>query len=305
MKLIVNQPQRYAKMRAHTATHLLHAILEKILGQTKQEGSFVDEDYLRFDFATKQWLTTDQITAIEDQVNNIILQGYAVSIQEMSIDDARQTGAKMFFGDKYGETVRVVSIGEQLSTELCGWTHVTNTRDIGAFVIVWQESVASGVKRLIAYTGPKVARYAQAKQSLITGIMTDLWVAGESQLLPKLSKIQSELKEQASTIESLKTKLVGGMLQTIELTPQWSLDGIIAIDNYADLQGLKIKTIAMEARKIFDNHTIILYDDQGTFALVATGDTSARQVARDLWLRGGGSDDLVQGRDGEVAQKIS
>ncbi len=120
MKIAVNQPQRYAKMRAHTATHLLHSVLGKIIGQTKQEGSLVDEDYLRFDFATPKALTPDQISQIETTINQYITDSLPVSVQEMSIDEARQTGAKMFFGDKYGDIVRVVTIGDGVSVELCG-----------------------------------------------------------------------------------------------------------------------------------------------------------------------------------------
>ncbi|USN56933.1 MAG: hypothetical protein H6766_00160 [Candidatus Peribacteria bacterium] len=236
MKISVNQPQRYAKMRAHTATHLLHAALGKILGQTKQEGSLVDEDYLRFDFATKESLSIDQITEIEDIINDQIVQALPISVQEMSLEDAKQTGAKMFFGDKYGAVVRVVTIGDGFSTELCGGTHVTNTREIGAFVIIGQEAVASGVKRITAYTGPKVATYAQEKQHMIDATMKEVGVVSESQLLPKIQKILTEQKEQASVIESLKAKLVGGVLQTIDLTPNGVFDSIIATDDYPDLQ---------------------------------------------------------------------
>lgn len=315
IRIAVNQSQRYAKMRAHTATHLLHAALGKIIRQTKQEWSLVDEDYLRFDFSTKDALSHEQIRQIEDEVNDAIIQALPVSIQEMSLKDAKQRSAKMFFGDKYGNVVRVVSIGYttdkggskeggSISVELCGGTHVTNTREIGAFIITWQESVASGIKRLTAYTGPKVARYMQEKQSLIDSIRGEVSVAGESQLLSKIQKILAEQKEQASIIESLKAKLVGGVLQTIELTPKGVFDGMIAIDDYPDLQGIRIKNIATEARTIFVDKTIILYDKEWTFALLALGDVSAKAIAKDLWLRGGWSDELVQGRESDIEEKI-
>lgn len=305
MRITVHQPQRYAKMRAHTATHLFHAALAKIIGQTRQEWSLVDEDYVRFDFATKEILSSEDIRQIEDEINNIIVQWCVVSIQEMSLEEAKKTGAKMFFGEKYGETVRVVSIGDELSVELCGGTHVHNTREIGACVIVGQESVASGIKRIIAYTGPKVAWYAQEKQSLIDTITSEVGIAGESQLLPKIQKMLTEKKEQTSLIESLKTKLVGGVLQAMDLQKKWVFDGIIAIDKYPDLQWLKIKTIAAEARNIFHNQTILLHDAQWIFALLSLGDTSAKTLAKELWLRWWWSDDLVQGRDAEILHKIS
>lgn len=127
--LVVDSIQRYAKMRAHTATHLLHAQLAAIFPQTKQAGSLVDEDYLRFDFYADTALTEEQIDRIEQNINTQITQALPVDIQEISYDAAIQAGAKAFFEDKYGDTVRVVSIGSQkqeassqklISIELCG-----------------------------------------------------------------------------------------------------------------------------------------------------------------------------------------
>src|SRR3990167_9532395 len=110
MELKVDPIQRYAKMRAHTATHLLHAQLATIFPQTKQAGSLVDEDYLRFDFYADNLLTDEQITNIETNINTIIQQAMTVDIEEMSYKDATKSGAKAFFEDKYGDTVRVVTI---------------------------------------------------------------------------------------------------------------------------------------------------------------------------------------------------
>lgn len=129
MQLSVDPIQRYAKMRAHSATHLLHAQLAAIFPQTKQAGSLVDEDYLRFDFYADTLLTDEQVATIETNIGDIIVQAHPVTIQEMSYDDAITAGAKAFFEDKYGDTVRVVSIGSQkqeassqklISIELCG-----------------------------------------------------------------------------------------------------------------------------------------------------------------------------------------
>lgn len=141
MKLIVEQCQRYAKMRAHTATHLLHTELGKIFKDTKQAGSLVEEDYLRFDFNAERLLTQEELARIEKRINQIIYIAADVSIEEMSLKDATNLGAKAFFEDKYGDTVRVVRIinkqlpqdffhddnvehftafGEAISIELCG-----------------------------------------------------------------------------------------------------------------------------------------------------------------------------------------
>lgn len=156
MKLIVDLQQRYAKMRAHTATHLLHAALDEMLGGTKQAGSLVDQDFLRFDFAAKQPLTNEQLAIIDSKINHWIAHSLSVTTTESSLAEATKLGAKAFFEDKYGDIVRVVSVQDGdvdlKSVELCGGTHVTNTNHIGAFKIVEQEAVASGVRRIIAVT---------------------------------------------------------------------------------------------------------------------------------------------------------
>ena len=157
MKLSVNKAQRYAKMRAHTATHLLHAELGKIFPDTKQAGSLVDDDLLRFDFYAGRLLNPEEILKIEQRINQMIALACQVETVELSIEEASQLGAKMFFEEKYGDVVRVVKVlngtnqtqkadsqegsdfsdyGEFLSLEFCGGTHVKNTREIGAFTII-------------------------------------------------------------------------------------------------------------------------------------------------------------------------
>lgn len=173
MKLTVNPSQRYAKMRAHTATHLLHAELGKIFPDTKQAGSLVDSDLLRFDFYAERLLTQQELAMIEKRINQMIYLAREVKVEEMSIEAAGKLGAKMFFEEKYGDVVRVVQVindelpqemqhdnnaeyfasyGNLLSVELCGGTHVSNTKEIGAFTILSQEAVASGIKRITALT---------------------------------------------------------------------------------------------------------------------------------------------------------
>lgn len=145
MKAVVDLAQRKAKMRAHTGTHLLHAELVKIFPHTKQAGSLVNEDFLRFDFQADRALNMQEVAKIQQMINTLIYQSIPVNIEEMSYKDAISRGAKAFFEDKYGDVVRVVKIKNDdfLSIELCGGTHVNNTSEIGAFIIVSQEAVAS------------------------------------------------------------------------------------------------------------------------------------------------------------------
>ena len=232
MKASVNKAQRWAKMRAHTATHLLHFMLDQLLGSTKQAGSVVNDDYLRFDFAAKQALTYEQLQNIETTINNYILQALPVDTEEMSFEEASKTWAKAFFEDKYGDTVRVVSIRSPLtrggaewneaegfdlkSIELCGWTHVTNTADIWAFTITEQTSVASGIRRIVAVTWPKVARYNQDLRSQLLALSSRL-DCQPKQLEEKLDKVLKELTHIKSDHESLQSQIVATHLEESQL----------------------------------------------------------------------------------------
>jgi len=149
----VNAERRWDIMRNHTATHLAHAALRKVLGDhVKQSGSYVGPDRLRFDFSHHQPMTPDEIAKVEQIVNEHILNGTDVATKEMPVDEAKKAGATALFGEKYGDTVRVVSVAD-FSMELCGGTHVTNTAQIGPFFITVETGIASGVRRMEAITG--------------------------------------------------------------------------------------------------------------------------------------------------------
>jgi alanyl-tRNA synthetase len=169
--LRVNAQRRHEIMRNHSATHLVHEALRQVLGDhLHQQGSLVAADYLRFDFNHFERVSQDELRAIEDIVNEKISDAIPVAVSNdpkdwLAIEEAkrRYPNIKMFFGDKYGDRVRIVEIDPKFSVELCGGTHVGNTRDIGPFKIVSEASVASGIRRIVAVTGDGLRRYVDEK----------------------------------------------------------------------------------------------------------------------------------------------
>lgn len=197
----IDAPRRWDIMRNHTATHLAHKALQIVLGDhVRQSGSYVGPDRLRFDFSHHQPMSADEIRKIEKIVNDEILEATKVTTVEMPIDEARISGAMALFGEKYGDLVRVVSIGD-FSKELCGGTHVKNVSQIGPFFIVSETGVASGVRRLEAITGRAAqehmrdAKEFRAQVSEIVGRSEAEALRGVKQLLEMNTSLQKDLKK--------------------------------------------------------------------------------------------------------------
>lgn len=299
MKLIVEECQRYAKMRAHTATHLLHTELAKIFKTTKQAGSLVDEDYLRFDFNSDRLLTPEEIHDIEKNINQIIYDSYIVEVNEMSLDEATALWAKAFFEDKYGDTVRVVKVSnhsnEMVSIELCWGTHVVNTKDIGCFAIIWQEAVASWIKRISAVTWPKVALRIHEVQGILDTTIEKLWIKTHTQLIDKLDKTLKEYDEMKTTLEGLESKIILQALQTPDAWSDKTFQKIIKI--WSDLN---FKNILPITKWLFDDMNVIIFNDEWNFLILTKKWVSAKILAQELWLKWWGNDSMVQGRDKKV-----
>ena len=232
MQLQVNPQQRYAKMRAHTATHLLHTVLTTYFPNTKQAGSLVDSDLLRFDFYADTLLTAQQITEIETTINTYIYQSLPVELIETSLDEANTLGAKAFFEEKYEDQVRVIRIlaGEAIiSAEFCGGTHVENTKDIGAFAIISQEAVASGIKRLTAITGPKVIEKLHDLEGILDQQVSAFDIKSYTQITEKTTKFLKEYDEMKSKLESLEIQMIQDMLKSTERKSNIDFEVIIPI----------------------------------------------------------------------------
>jgi alanyl-tRNA synthetase len=192
VRAAVDRPRRLAIMRNHTGTHMLQAALRRVLGpHCQQTGSVVEPDRLRFDFSHPKAMTAEEIRRVEDDVNAEIMRDTGVLKREMSLDEAKRTGAIMFFGDKYGDRVRVVSVGDY-STEVCGGTHLDHAGTIGCFKVVSESSIGSGRRRIEAVTGPRAVELMQQNHDLLARIGEALGAA-RGELLQKLERlIQSE-----------------------------------------------------------------------------------------------------------------
>ena len=205
--LSINSERRNAIKRNHSACHLLQAALRYVLGtHVEQAGSYVDEHRVRFDFTHLSAMTADELARVEAIVNHNILVAEGCSTTETDIASARKMGAMALFGEKYGDTVRVVKIGSS-STELCGGTHVGSTGEIGLFKIISETSVAAGVRRIEGTTGLGVLALLEEKQTIINETAQILKVPNPNNIAKKAESIQGELKNTRRELESTNAKL--------------------------------------------------------------------------------------------------
>ncbi|MFC4250370.1 alanine--tRNA ligase [Sinimarinibacterium flocculans] len=206
----VTESIRRATMRNHSATHLMHRALRDVLGaHVAQKGSLVDEHRTRFDFSHPQAVTADELAEIERRVNEAILANVPVSAEVMKYDDAIQAGAMALFGEKYGDEVRVLAMGQgerNYSTELCGGTHVSRTGDIGLFKIVSESGVAAGVRRVEAVTGQNVIAHLREREDRLRQA-AELLRASPDELGGKIEQLQDRARQLEKELGALKSKL--------------------------------------------------------------------------------------------------
>lgn len=202
----VDEIRRNFITRNHSAAHLLQAALRKVLGNhIEQAGSYVDAQRVRFDFTHFAALTTEEIEKVEALVNTVILSGLPVSCTEMPIDEAKAMGAMALFGEKYGDIVRVVKMGN-FSTELCGGTHLDNTAKAGLFRVVSESSVAAGVRRIEGITAINVIHQMKEKEALVAKVGAALKVANKGELINKAESLAAEVKSLKKELERINQK---------------------------------------------------------------------------------------------------
>ena len=202
----INTERRWNIMRNHTAAHLLQNALRKVLGEhVHQAGQFVNDKACRFDFNHFSAMTDEEISEVENIVNCEIMSNIPVTMQEMPIDEARKLGSMALFGEKYGDTVRVVTAGD--SIEFCGGTHVSNTSQLGLFKIVSESSVAAGTRRIEAVTGINVLELLNDFKNTVIKSAKALRLANITELPEKCAAVTAELKEKDKNLESLNQQI--------------------------------------------------------------------------------------------------
>lgn len=207
VKASIDQVTRRAITLNHSATHLLHKALRDVLGEhVEQKGSLQNQDITRFDISHHQAINEQEIAEVERIVNAAIRENHPVVVELMNIEEAKKTGAMMLFGEKYGETVRVVSMGDR-STELCGGTHVANTGEIGFFKIIGESGIASGVRRIEAITGENVLAWAHDKERLLKNIISEVKAQTEKDVLLKIQTINEHNKHLEKALKQAQSEL--------------------------------------------------------------------------------------------------
>jgi len=232
----VDISRRRAVMRNHTAAHLIQAALRTVLGtHVEQAGQMVDDRHMRFDFTHFSAVTADELNRVESLVNELILDAVAVSSKEMSIDDAKKQGAMALFGEKYGDVVRVVRVGDgdcAFSMELCGGTHVDNTSRLGLLRIVSESSVAAGVRRIEAVTGAGVLEILDNYRGLLNDTAVAIKAGGIDDVARRAVQFAAEYKEVQRELDVLQSKIAAAKADDV-------------FGNMADVDGIKLATSAL------------------------------------------------------------
>ncbi|MDP1655652.1 MAG: alanine--tRNA ligase [Hylemonella sp.] len=299
---LVNLETRAATERNHSVTHLMHKALREVLGShVQQKGSLVNAERTRFDFAHNAPVTEAQIRAIEAQVNAEILDNEATQARVMDIESAQKTGAMMLFGEKYGDSVRVLDIGS--SRELCGGTHVQRTGDIGLFKVVAEGGVAAGVRRIEAVTGQNALAYLQQLEDTVTQAASTL-KAPATELNTRLGQVLDQVKALEKEIAALKGKLASSQGDDL-VTQAVDVKGIKVLA--AKLDGADAKTLRDtldQLKNKLKTAAIVLAAVDGDKVQLAAGVTAdsvgkvkagelVNFVAQQVGGKGGGKPDMA------------
>lgn len=314
VKLTVDEEQRNLTANNHSATHLMQQALREVLGShVEQKGSLVDKDKLRFDFTHFSPMTEEEIAKVEEIVNREIAAGLDVVTNEMSIEDAKKTGAMALFGEKYGEVVRVVQMGT-FSSELCGGTHVSNTRNISAFKIISESGVAAGVRRIEALTGKALFEYYNTMESELQKA-AKLLKAVPLEVSEKIVSLQDEVKQLQKENDKLKAKLAKEAAGDL-LSEAKEVDGIHILTKQltdVDMNGMRDlgdeakqklgEAFIVFASQVGEKVNLIAMATDGAMKKGAHAGNLIKEVASIVGGGGGGRPNMAQA-GGKLPEKI-
>lgn len=301
----VDKTLRMDAERNHTATHLLHKALKLVLGEhVNQAGSLVEPERLRFDITHFEPMTKEEIAKVERIVNEFILDASPITAKVMNINDAKKMGAMALFGEKYGDEVRVVKMGD-CSIELCGGTHLKNTSEVGMFKILSESGVAAGVRRIEAITGRSVYEYILNKDSMISEV-AKLLKAREDNILNKVQNIVEETKSLEKELHDIKSKLSMQNADSV-LDSKIEINGVNLVTNkYEGMNMDTLREVADTLRDKLDSGVLVIANVcDGKINFVATASKEAinkgvhagnlvREVAKVAGGKGGGRPNMAQ-----------
>jgi alanyl-tRNA synthetase len=305
-KAEVNTSRRMSIARNHSTTHLLQKALRTVLGtHVEQAGSLVTPDRFRFDFSHFKAMTEDELEKVEKLVNEAILDSHDIFIKEASIAEAKQMGAMALFGEKYGDVVRVVKMGDY-STELCGGTHLTTTSQAGMFKILSESGIAAGVRRIEGITGEKVYEQMKEEEKLVKEISEKLKVFPKESS-KKIDSLMAQLKETERELSALKSKLASGSLDEVIANAK-EVKGVKCIVHSFDNMGSDdLRNLGDKLRDKYPNSVVILTTIEGDKVSVlgmaskqavaqgAHAGNIIKEVTKHAGGSGGGRPDMAQG----------
>lgn len=322
----VNQPShaavatqlRAASAKNHSATHLLHAALRQYLGDdVTQKGSLVNSELLRFDFSYDKPLSAQDLMTIENMVNQQILANQPAKVELLTMDEAKAKGAMALFGEKYGDTVRVLSMGttdsegRPFSIELCGGLHVQRTGDIGLFKIISEQGIAAGVRRIEAMTGMGAVKYVQQGEQQLSELASQL-KAKRPEIAERVSQLADKTRDLEKQLERLQQKLASAQAKTL-LDDVQTLNGhAVLVAQVSDMDGRALRTLSDDVKSRLPHAVTVLASvhddkiavtasvDKGLTNQVKAGDI-IKHVTEQLGGKGGGKPDFAQGGASDIA----
>lgn len=312
----VDASVRQATALNHSATHLVHEALKRVLGEhVEQKGSLVDSEKLRFDFSHSESVSPDQIRQVEKIVNREILRNTVVKTELMSMDEAKAQGASALFGEKYGDEVRVLSMGGDFSIELCGGTHVARTGDIAMLKITAETSVAAGIRRIEAVTGESAIAFCNSIQDTLSEIASITRASGHN-LSQKVTQLVEENRSLQKQINSLKQKLANASGSDL-MSQAKEIKGVTVLATVIEGADAKsLKSIADQVRSNIDKGVFFLVAkeaDKASLVAGVTGNLTDRLKAGDLMKfintqiggKGGGRPDMAMGAATDLSSLAS